>query len=127
MKRDSRPDTVRPLFEMGTEIPSQPESEQDIGDRKGEARRIVKRLAAIVEDHRQAAIPLGVDLGGRELFSSSPLYVSMLRAFRVARSRVPVMRYMAIASTDFSMNLWKNQVIFFLRPKRALTQSATMQ
>lgn len=68
MKRDSRPDTVRPLFEMGTEIPSQPEIEQDIGDRKGEARRIVKRLAAIVEDHRQAAIPLGVELGGRELF-----------------------------------------------------------
>ena len=68
MKRDSRPDTVRPLFEMGTEMPPQPEIEQDIGDRKGEAKRILKRLAAIVEDHRQAAISLGVELGGRELF-----------------------------------------------------------
>ena len=69
MKRDTRPDTVRPLFEMGTEVPSLPEADQDIADRKGEAKRIVKRLAAIVEDHRQAAIPLNIELGASDLSS----------------------------------------------------------
>ena len=69
MKRDTRPDTVRPLFEMGTEVPSLPEADQDIADRKGEAKRVVKRLAAIVEDHRQAAIPLNIKLGASDLSS----------------------------------------------------------
>ncbi len=33
---------------------------QEIEDRKGEAGRVVKRLMAIIEDHRQAAVRLGV-------------------------------------------------------------------
>ena len=69
MKRDTRPDTVRPLFEMGTEVPFLPEADQDIADRNGEAKRVVKRLAAIVEDHRQAAIPLNIELGASDLSS----------------------------------------------------------
>ncbi len=67
MERDTRSITIRPLFEMGTEIPPLPEIEQDIVDRKAESKRIVKRLAAIVEDHRQAAIPLDVKLGASDL------------------------------------------------------------
>jgi hypothetical protein len=35
---------------------------QEIEDRKGEAGRVVKRLLAIIEDHRQAAVRLGVEM-----------------------------------------------------------------
>ena len=67
MKRSKRPGTVRRLFEMGTETPSMPENEQEIKDRKAEAERVVKRLAAIVEDHRQAARRLDIELGADDL------------------------------------------------------------
>lgn len=50
-------------------LPPAPEIKQDIGDRKAEAKRIVKRLAAIVEDHRQAAIPLDIELGAKDISS----------------------------------------------------------
>lgn len=69
MKRDEPPGTVRPLFEMGTELPPPPEIEQEIGDWKAEAKRIVKRLAAIVEDHRQSALPLNIELGANDIGS----------------------------------------------------------
>tara|TARA_B100001093_G_scaffold413929_1_gene403904 strand:+ start:938 stop:1345 length:408 start_codon:yes stop_codon:yes gene_type:complete len=52
---------------MGTEIPAQPERTQDITDRRAEAKRIVKRLAAIVEDHRQAGVALKIELGPGDL------------------------------------------------------------
>ena len=86
MKRDTRPDTVRPLFEMGTEVPPLPEADQDIADRKGEAKRIVKRLAAIVEDHRQAAIPLNIELGASDLSS----VLGALREHAQGRPGTPV-------------------------------------
>ncbi|MBB22576.1 MAG: hypothetical protein CMN04_06790, partial [Roseibacillus sp.] len=86
MKRDTWPDTVRPLFEMGTEVPSLPEADQDIADRKGEAKRIVKRLAAIVEDHRQAAIPLNIELGASDLSS----VLGALREHAQGRPGTPV-------------------------------------
>jgi len=57
------PSVMRSLFEMGTEVPATVEAKQDMEDPKGEAQRIVKRLAAIVEDHRQASKPLEIDLG----------------------------------------------------------------
>ena len=69
MKRDEPPGTVRPLFEMGTELPPPPEIEQEIGDWKAEAKRIVKRLATIVEDHRQSALPLNIELGANDIGS----------------------------------------------------------
>jgi len=53
---------VRSLFEMGTESLPTVEVKQDMEDPKGEAQRIIKRIAAIVEDHRQAAVPLKIDL-----------------------------------------------------------------
>ena len=64
MKRDERPETIRPLFDV---LPTPPESQQEMGDRKGEAKRVVKRLAAIVEDHRQSALPLEIELGARDI------------------------------------------------------------
>lgn len=48
---------VSPLPELGPV-----KAPQDIEDRKGELRRIVKRLLAIIEDHRISALRLGVTL-----------------------------------------------------------------
>ena len=67
MSPDENPKTVRPLFEMGSEIPSNPEMEQEIQDRKGEAKKVIKRLAAIFEDHKDAALPLKIKLGSQDL------------------------------------------------------------
>ena len=54
---------------MGTESPPLPDVKQEIGDRVGEAKRVIKRLADIVEDHRKAAVSLNVKLGPDELRS----------------------------------------------------------
>lgn len=69
MNRDERPETVRPLVEVNKELFPPTETQQAIADRKGEAKRIVKRLAAIVEDHRQAALPLDIELGAKDISS----------------------------------------------------------
>ncbi len=61
------PQDVRPLFQMGTENPAPVEAKQEMEDPKGEAKRIVKRLAAIIEDHRQAAVPLNIALDAEDL------------------------------------------------------------
>ena len=55
MKGNEPTNRVRPLFEMGSELPPAPEVKQEIGNRKEEAKRVVKRLYAIFEDHREAA------------------------------------------------------------------------
>ena len=52
---------------MGSELPPTPEIKQEIDDRKGEAKRVVKRLYAIFEEHREAAIPLKIELGFKDL------------------------------------------------------------
>ena len=67
MSPDENPKTVRPLFEIGSEIPANPEMEQEIQDRKGEAKKVIKRLAAIFEDHKDAALPLKIKLGSQDL------------------------------------------------------------
>ena len=67
MNSEEPPKTVRPLFEMGSEIPSNPEVDQEIQDRKGEAERVVKRLTTIFEDHKDAAIPLKIKLSSQDL------------------------------------------------------------
>ncbi|MEM6279752.1 MAG: hypothetical protein AAF733_09755, partial [Verrucomicrobiota bacterium] len=64
MESEERPETTRPLFDV---LPPSPEIKQEIADRKGEAKRIVKRLAAIVEDHRQSALHLDIEIGAREI------------------------------------------------------------
>lgn len=67
MKGDDKPKGIRPLFEMGTELPVPREVRQDIEDRKGEAKRVVKRLAVIVEDHWNAAVALKIHLNAEDL------------------------------------------------------------
>ena len=67
MNSEEPPKTIRPLFEMGSEIPSNPEVDQEIKDRKGEAERVVKRLTTIFEDHKDAAIPLKIKLSSQDL------------------------------------------------------------
>ncbi len=67
MNHDEHTKTTRSLFEMGSELPQNPEVEQEIQDRKGEAKRVVKRLAAIFEDHKDAAYPLKIKLGSADL------------------------------------------------------------
>ena len=67
MSPERNPKTVRQLFEMGSEIPSNPEVEQKIQDRKGEAKRVVKRLSTIFEDHKDAALPLKIKLSSEDL------------------------------------------------------------
>lgn len=69
MKSNEPNNRIRSLFEKGSEVPPTPDVKQEIGDRKAEAKRIVKRLAAIVEEHRQAALPLKVELGSEDLGS----------------------------------------------------------
>tara|TARA_Y100000588_G_scaffold393005_1_gene507131 strand:- start:932 stop:1384 length:453 start_codon:yes stop_codon:yes gene_type:complete len=69
MKHNDRPSQVRPLFDKGSELPPTPEIKQEINDRKAEAQRVLKRLASIFEDHRQAAIPLNIELGAQDLSS----------------------------------------------------------
>ncbi|MEM7599821.1 MAG: hypothetical protein AAF357_00210 [Verrucomicrobiota bacterium] len=64
MDSEKRNDVTRPLFDVPI---VSPEIKQEIEDRKGEAKRIVKRLAAIIEDHRQSAIPLSVELGAGDI------------------------------------------------------------
>jgi len=61
------PKPIRPLFEMGTEAPTPPEVKQEMEHPQQEAQRIVKRVAAIVEDHRQAAISLKISLNTDDL------------------------------------------------------------
>ena len=63
MNSEEPPKTIRPRFEMGSEIPSNPEVDQEIQDRKGESERVVKRLTTIFEDHKDAALPLKIKLG----------------------------------------------------------------
>ncbi|NBB79274.1 MAG: hypothetical protein GVY36_07495 [Verrucomicrobia bacterium] len=42
-------------------------SPETADEQKAEALRIVKRLAALIEEHRQAALPLGIKLAATEL------------------------------------------------------------
>lgn len=67
MKANEPTNRIRSLFEKGSEVPPTPDVKQEIGDRKAEAKRIVKRLSGIVEEHRQAAKPLSIQLSGKDL------------------------------------------------------------
>lgn len=67
MKPEEEKNRIRSLFEKGSETPPQPDLKQEIKDRKGEAKRVVKRLFAIFEDHKDAALPLKIKLGSADL------------------------------------------------------------
>ena len=63
------PHSTKRLFDFGTESPPPVEAKQEMDDPAAEANRIVKRLAAIVEDHRNAATALNIDLDAKDLKS----------------------------------------------------------
>jgi len=63
------PPNIRPLFQLEKLSPVILEKPQEIEDRKGEMKRIVKRLAAIMEDHRLSAVSLGIVFHGEDLRS----------------------------------------------------------
>lgn len=67
MAREDIPKTVRPLFEIEPNAPVIPEDKPEIANRPAEAKRVLKRIAAIIEDHRRACVPLKVELGIDEL------------------------------------------------------------
>jgi hypothetical protein len=67
MKPEEGKNRIRSLFEKGSETHPQPDLKQEIKDRKGEAKRVVKRLFAIFEDHKDAALPLKIKLGSADL------------------------------------------------------------
>ena len=86
MINDESSRTVRPLFEMGSEEPPLPEVKQEIVDRKAEAKRVIKRLYAIFEDHREAAVSLKIKLGPKDL----SYVLDALRAHAKDGAGVPV-------------------------------------
>jgi len=61
------PETIRPLFQIEREESAFIEDVPEITDRKAEAKRVVKRLHAVIEDHQAASELLKVELGGMEL------------------------------------------------------------
>lgn len=86
MKGNEPTNRVRPLFEMGSELPPAPEVKQEIGNRKEEAKRVIKRLYAIFEDHREAALPLNLKLG----FTDLSLVLEALREHARGEAGTPV-------------------------------------
>jgi hypothetical protein len=69
MNHPDIPPIIRPLFQLEKLSPVLSGKPQEIEDSKGETKRIVKRLAAIVEDHRLSAASLGIVFTGNDLRS----------------------------------------------------------
>jgi len=86
MNRPVIPENIPALFVQGTEIPEPPPSKQDIAALKGEAKRVVKRITAIVAEHRHAAVPLGIELTSGDLRS----VLTALRGHARGGSGLPV-------------------------------------
>ena len=58
---------MRPLFQIEKEGPNVSGMQEEIADRKLEAKRIVRRLSNIVMEHHEASFDLGVSLGVPEI------------------------------------------------------------
>jgi hypothetical protein len=121
MKREESPRTVRPLFEMGSEEPPLPEVEQEIDDRKAEAKRVIKRIYAIFEDHRDAAVSLKIKLGPQDLS-----FVNMPREGQGRPCPVPAVRFTVTASIASLRNLSKSPVTSFSPRRPVPIPCATM-
>ena len=67
MPSEDHPMTIRPLFEINEDEPSPPVDAPEIVDRRQEAKRVVKRITSIIDDHRHASLALKVTLGESEL------------------------------------------------------------
>lgn len=78
--------TVRPLFDMGTEPPSPVEAKQQLEKPREEAQRVVKRLEAIVEDHKRASKLLSIELSSLDLLA----VISSLKQHAKGGTGIPV-------------------------------------
>ena len=67
MARKNIPDTIRPLFDFDQRGVSLPIDKPVIENRVAEAKRVIKRLAAIILEHREVSLQLGFELGGEDL------------------------------------------------------------
>ncbi len=67
MARNNIPDTIRPLFDFDQRGVSLPIDKPVIENRVAEAKRVIKRLAAIILEHREVSLQLGFELGGEDL------------------------------------------------------------
>ena len=67
MSRDNIPAITRPLFEDVLGESNLPSVKPEIENRKAEAKRVIKRIFAIILEHREASLQLDVDLGWEEL------------------------------------------------------------
>ena len=67
MARKNIPDTVRPLFDFDQRGVSLPIDKPVIENRVAEAKQVIKRLAAIILEHREVSLQLGFELGGEDL------------------------------------------------------------
>ena len=87
-RSDTRPThrSTKRLFDFGSESPPPVESKQEMDDPAAEAMRIVKRLAGIVEDHRNAATALNIELTAEDLKS----VISALKEHAKGKPGLPV-------------------------------------
>lgn len=67
MPPNNIPETVRPLFQIEENNPSPPADKPEIVDRAVEAKRVVKRISTIIEEHYQASLGLNFELEATEL------------------------------------------------------------
>jgi len=67
MSKREIPKFTRPLFNAEPEVVPIPETKQEIGDRKLEAQRVVKRLTTILDEHRSASRQLDVKIDASQL------------------------------------------------------------
>ena len=67
MARKNIPDTIRPLFDFDQRGVSLPIDKPVIENRVAEAKRVIKRLAAIILEHREVSLQLGFELEGEDL------------------------------------------------------------
>lgn len=67
MPSEDDPITIRPLFNIEEEEPTPPADAPEIVDRRQEAKRVVKRITSIIDEHQHACLPLKVTLGEVEL------------------------------------------------------------
>ena len=67
MSSEDHPMTIRPLFNINEEEPTPPVDAPEIVNRPQEAKRVVKRITSIIDEHKQACLSLRVTLDATEL------------------------------------------------------------
>jgi len=83
---EDTPKTVSRLFDFGLNTPPPVEVEQPMDDPLAESKHIIQRLCVIVEDHRQAASHMDIQLGSNDL----KLVIGALREHARGKEGLPV-------------------------------------